>query len=162
MKVQRIKKTRRGFTLIEAVVMVLVLSIAVPPTLEVLMSNSAARANIINTGRATMLASNVLEGIIADVSSSDGALGFEALADSNAYLNANPNGFYDRMGPATESYGDLGLSYTVEIGNLVGSDGLVSGEASENIFRTVTVRVVYPSSDGDEFTLPVSIMVSSI
>jgi len=156
------KRVRRGFTLIEVVTMVLVLAIAVPPTLEILMANSATRANVINTGRATMLASNILEGVLADVSSNDPLLGFDALADSNAYLNTPTTGFYDRMSIATVSFTDLGLSYTVSIGELVASDGLVSMDSADNIFRTVTVVVGYPSADGPAYSLPVSIMVSTL
>tara|TARA_R110000744_G_scaffold182726_4_gene302015 strand:+ start:908 stop:1414 length:507 start_codon:yes stop_codon:yes gene_type:complete len=156
------KRVRRGFTLIEVVTMVLVLAIAVPPTLEILMANSATRANVINTGRATMLASNVLEGILADVSSADPLLGFEALADSNTYLNTPTTGFYDRMSIATISYTDLGMTYAVSIGELVASDGVASMDSDDNIFRVVTVVVGYPSADGPAYSLPVSLMVSTI
>jgi len=153
---------RRGFTLIEVVTMVLVLAIAVPPTLEILMSNSASRANVINTARATMLASNVLEGILADISSADGSLGFDALADPNAYLSTPGTGFYSRMSSGVQSYLGLGMDYTVDIGVLVGADGAVSLESDENVFRTVTVLVSYPSADGAAYTLPVSLMVSTL
>ena len=155
-------RSNRGFTLIEVVTIVIVLAIAVPPTLEILMSNSASRANTINTARATMLASNVLEGIMADVASSEDTLGFDALADANAYLNTPATGFYARMSTPTQSLTNYGLSYIVEISELVSSDGTVSAEANDNVFRTVTVRVGYPSADGVDYELPVSIMVSSL
>ena len=45
---------------------------------------------------------------------------------------------------------------------LVGADGLVSETESENIFRTVTVRVSYPSSSGSSYSLPVSVVVSDL
>ena len=153
---------RRGFTLIEVVTMVLVLAIAVPPTLEILVSSSASRVNVINTARATMLANNVLEGILADVASGDKSLGFEALVDSDAYLNTPTTGFVARMNSATQAFTSLGLDYRVVISGLVGSDGLVSGEAWENVFRTVTVTVSYPSADGDAYELPVSLMVAEL
>ena len=160
---QRFPKTpRRGFTLIEVVTMVLVLAISVPPTLEILMSNSASRANVINTARATMLASNVLEGIIADVSSPEPTLGFSALDDANAYLSTPSTGFYARMASSNQSFTDLGLAYTVDVGQLVSSNGLVSLDENENVFRTITVRVSYPSADGPAYELPVSVMVSAI
>lgn len=153
---------RRGFTLIEVVTMVLVLAIAVPPTLEIMMSNSASRANVINTSRATMLASNVLEGILADVASDSDGLGFDALADANVYLSTPATGFYSRMSSFTQLYDSLGLTYVVTISELIGPDGTASETESENVFRTVTVRVSYPSADGEAYILPVSLMVSSI
>ncbi len=152
----------RGFTLIEVVTMVMVLAIAVPPTLELLMSTSASRANVINTARATMLASNILEGVLADVSSVDDTLGFEALVDANVYLSTPNTGFYERMSSVTQSYSELGMTYSITIGELVGADGLVSLESNKNVFRTVTVQVSYPSADGAAYTLPVSIMVSTL
>ena len=155
-------RSGRGFTLIEVVTMVLVLAIAVPPTLEILMSNAASRANVINTARATMLASNVLEGVIADVSSTNPTLGFAALDDANAYLSTPTTGLYARMASTNQSYIDLGLVYTVDVGVLVSSNGLVSLDVEENVFRTVTVRVAYPSADGPAYELPVSVMVSTI
>lgn len=155
-------RTSRGFTLIEVVVIVLVLAIAVPPTLELLMSNAASRANTINTSRATVLASSVLECVIADVASADGSLGFGALADADAYLNADGTGLYDRMDAPTQSFEDLGFTYVVEIGALVSSDGTVSGDSDENIFRAVTVRVGYPSSEGGSYSMPVSVLVSAL
>ncbi len=159
---QTTRTARHGFTLIEVVIMVLVLAISVPPTLEILMSNAASRANVINTARATMLASNVLECVIADVSSTEENLGFDALDDSSAYLSTPTTGLYARLATSNQSYTDLGLAYTVEIGALVGSDGLVSLDADENVFRTITVRVSYPSADGAAYQLPVSVMVSTI
>jgi len=152
----------RGFTLIEVVTMVLVLAIAVPPTLEIMMSSSASRANLINTSRATMLASNVLEGVLADVASDDDDLGFDALADASAYLSTPTTGLYSRMSSVTDLYDSLGLTYVVTISGLIGPEGSVSGIESENIFRTVTVRVSYPSADGAAYILPVSLMVSSL
>jgi hypothetical protein len=109
-----------------------------------------------------MMASNALEGIMADVASNDAALGFDALADANAYLKTPTTGFYARMASSMQSFTDLGMTYTVDVGALVASDGAVSGDAGENIFRTITVRVAYPSADGVAYELPVSLMVSSL
>lgn len=109
-----------------------------------------------------MLASSVLEGVLADVASTDESLGFDALIDSNAYLNTANTGFYDRMSTVTQLYTDLGLSYVIDIGVLVGSNGVVSNDADENVFRTITVQVEYPSADGASYTLPVSLMVTEL
>lgn len=158
----RLGHARRGFTLIEVVTMVLVLAIAVPPTLEILVNSSASRVNVINTARATMLANNVLEGILADVASGDETLGFEALIDADAYLNIPTTGFIDRMESSTQAFTSLGLDYRVDISALHSSDGLVSGDEEDNVFRTVTVRVSYPSADGADYELPVSLMVAEL
>ena len=153
---------RRGFTLIEVIIAVIVLAIAVPPTLNLMDSASAGRVDAINTTRATMLGTLVIESIIADMSSNDPNLGFAALSDSVAYLSTTTTGLYDRISTLTDSYTNVGLSYTVTIGDLVSSDGTVSGTSSENIYRLVTVDVVFPSANSAPFTMPISIMVSEI
>ncbi len=153
---------RRGFSLIEVVIAVIVLAIAVPPVLGLLDNSAANRADAVNTTRATILASAVLEGIFADVASTDENLGMAALNDANVYLNTPTTGFISRMSIATSIYGKYGFSYTVEISGLVSADGTVSAQADENVFRVVTVRVVYPSAVGADMSLPVSLMVTEL
>jgi len=152
----------RAFSLIEVVMVVVILAIAVPPTLGILMDNASSRADTIHTSRASMLASSVLEGIIADVASVEDGLGFGALDDPGAYLDTPTTGFVARMRPITDDYAALGITYTVEIGELVDSGARVSVNEDENIFRVVTVRVRYRSSNGADLVMPVSVMVSSL
>ena len=151
-----------GFTLIEVVIAVIVLAIAVPPTLNLMDSASAGRVDAVNTTRATYLTTVVLETILADMTSNDPLLGFEALTDANAYLTTNTTGLYDRISPMTQAYTDVGLKYSVTIGELVGSDGQVSQNTSENVFRTITVRVGFTSASTASYQMPTSIMVSEM
>lgn len=152
----------RAFTLIEVVIAVIVLALAVPPTLNLMDSAAAGRVDAINTTRATMLASSVIETILADISSNNATLGFEALADDNAYLNTPSTGLTDRLSPVLSPYLDAGFSYSVVIGDLVSSDGSVSAESGENMFRVVTVNVSFISASSASYELPVSIMVSAL
>jgi len=100
--------------------------------------------------------------VMADMNSRHETLGFAALADEEAYLNTDTVGLYDRLVDSTQAYTDVGLSYTVSIGELVGSDGEVSEDEEENVFRVVTVRVAYVSASRDAFDMPVSVMVSEM
>jgi prepilin-type N-terminal cleavage/methylation domain-containing protein len=152
----------RAFTLIEVVIAVLVLAIAVPPTLNLMDSASAGRVDAINTTRATYLSTTVLETVMADMTSQQANLGFGALADSSAYLTTPTTGLYDRIAAFTDIYTRVGLSYTVVIGGLVSSDGTVSANSSENVFRTVTVQVQINSASGNQLMMPVSLMVSEL
>ncbi len=156
------KSPQRGFTLIELVIAVLVLAIAVPPTLNLLDSAAAGRADAINTTRATALATTVLESVMADIASDNAALGFDALADSAAYLTTPSTGLYDRLDAAIEPYTAMGLSYSVEIGDPVSSDATVSADPTENVFRIVTVRVSFPSATSSPYDMPVTMMVSEL
>lgn len=157
-----LRSQKRGFTLIEVVIAVLVLAIAVPPTLGLLDSASANRADTVNSTRATILASSVLESVLADIASTDENLGFAALDDSSAYLSTPSTGLYARLASPLSTYTKYGFTYSVDIGELVSVDSTVSATPSENIFRIVTVRVVYPSGIGEDFELPVSIMVGTL
>lgn len=151
-----------GFTLIEVVIAVIILAIAVPPTLNLMDSAASGRVDAINTTRATLMASSVIETVLADMSSSDPALGFDALSDANAYLNTPNTGLIDRLSKPLAPYTDAGFQYSVTIGELVREDGSVSGDANENVFRVVSVRVGFASASSASYQLPVSIMVSDL
>jgi len=151
-----------AFTLIEVVIAVLVLSIAVPPTLNLMDTASSGRVDSINTTRATFLSTIVLETVLADMTSDDPSLGFAALSDSAIYLSAPTTGLYNRLSTIIQPYTTVGLSYTVVIGPLVSFEGTVSINPSDNIFRTVTVNVTYSSASTGVLVMPTSILVSSL
>lgn len=154
--------SRRAFTLIEVVIAVIVLAIAVPPTLNLLDSAGAGRADAINTSRATYLATTVLESVMADLTSTQETLGFDALGDESAYLSTPVTGLYSRLEGVVEPYTRMGLTYSVGISELVSSDATVSDDIDENVFRIVTVRVSFPSATSADYTMPVSMMVTQL
>jgi prepilin-type N-terminal cleavage/methylation domain-containing protein len=159
---RRSMQSRRGFSLIEVVIAVIVLAIAVPPTLGLMDSSAAKRADAVSTTRATILASSVLEIVFADIASTNETLGMQALTDSNVYLNTPNTGLYARLGSSLETFSKYGFTYTVSIGELVSADGTVSGQSEDNVFRLVTVNVSYASATGSDFLLPVSLMVTEL
>lgn len=149
---------RSAFTLIEAVISVIVLAIAVPPALDLLDSVAADRADAVNTTRAAMLAELVIESCLADCASSAPALGFAALEDEAAF-NA---GLRDRLADIASPYLEVGMDYRVSVGPLVDRTGAVHADPAHNMFRVLTVTVTYPSASGDPFTLPVSLIVGDL
>ncbi len=161
-RIQWRRTAAQGFTLIEVVIAILILALAVPPTLTMLDSASAGRVDSVNTTKATYLSTTVLEAVLADVTSTQETLGFEALADSNVYLSTANTGLYDRLATSVDSYIDVGFTYSVVIGELVASNGNVSAIAEDNIFRVITVYVRYNSATGTKFSMPVSLMVSEM
>jgi len=66
MPVHKHHPQRRGFSLVEAIACVLVMSIAVPPMLLAIRDAQARRAGITQASRARWLATERLEDIIAD------------------------------------------------------------------------------------------------
>lgn len=155
---------RRGFSLIEAVMCVLLLAVAVPPVLELMGSAGEDRADTVNTNRATALASLVLETVVADVASTDPGLEPVVLSDPSEYLENAEAGLRSRLAAITEPYTRAGLSWELQIGPRVASDGVVSSDQTLNRFRLVTVRVTYASAGSGsagarQYVMPVSVML---
>lgn len=155
--------SRRGFTLIEAVVVIVALALIVPPAVGWLGRAGDDRIDAVNATRASFLASAVMEHVIADASSTAPALGFGALASSPTYLSTAVTGLYARLSSTTAPYTGMGFSYSVSIGPLVDQTGVVNADAALNAFRVVTVSVTFPSARGaTPHTLSVSSMVGDL
>jgi hypothetical protein len=149
-------------SLIEAMVVVVVLAVAVPSAMLLVNDSVSARADAVSVMRATTLATGVLEHVIADVYGGDAALGFDALADADTYLNMPTTGLRDRIASMTTMYEDMGLSYAVTIGPLVDSTGAESGNSAQDVFRVVTVTVTLPSSHTGSVQMNIGTMVTSL
>ncbi len=143
---KRAAPSRRAFTLMEALVVIIVLAIAVPPTVSFLNQSSAMRADAINTQRATTLAQGVMESVLADVNSTSTGLGYSALANMPSYLDTPTTGLRARITGMSGVYTGTGMSYSVSASGQVSSSGSATGNASQDVFRIVTVTVTYPSA----------------
>lgn len=155
-------RARRAFTLIEAVVVVVVLTISVPPTVAWLNQSAGRRADAVNTIRATTLSTCVLEQILADASSTSPGRGFAAFANAATYLNTPTTGLRARITSQTQPYQTLGITYAVTIGPLVDRTGVVNPTPANNIFRRITVSVTFPRSDGPSAAIAVETMVTQL
>lgn len=149
-------------SLIEAMVVVVVLAVAVPSAMLLVNDSVSARADAVSVMRATTLATGVLEHVSADVYGGDAALGFDALADADTYLNTPTTGLRDRIASMTALYEAMGLSYAVTIGPLVDSTGTESGDSAQDVFRVVTVTVTLPSSKTGTVQMNIGTMVTSL
>lgn len=137
----------RGFSLIEAVACMVALSIAVPACMFPLRDAAAARVSALQTERAATLSGAVLETLLADVASANPALGFDALAQANTYLNG-ADGLYDRLEPMADIYAEHGMTYAVSIGPLVSSSGVATGDPDEDAYRWLSVTVRWRNTKG--------------
>ncbi len=153
---------RRAFTLIEAVVVILALAISLPTTLVWLDDANVRRADAVHQVRATALATLVMEHVLADVASKSANLGFAALSNSNTYLSTASTGLYARLQTFTAPYTAIGINYTVTIGGLVDKTGSVSGNATFDVFRRVTVSVTFSGGDGTVRTVNLQSMVTAL
>ncbi|CAG1008101.1 hypothetical protein PHYC_03519 [Phycisphaerales bacterium] len=149
---------RRGFSLVEAIIVVLVLAISIPPTVVWLGDAGARRADAVNAVRASTLSTAVMETILADASSTAPGLGFGAFANSAAYLDTPMTGLRARIASITGLFESMGFAYTVTFSALVDSAGVVNADPGLNLFRKVTVSVTYAAAGG---TNPISISVEA-
>ena len=152
------RRGHRGLTLIEAVAAVAILAIAVPPSVAMLADAAQVRAASAGAERAMWLAGAGLAPVAADAASGHEDLGFAALDDPSAYLDDPTTGLHARLGEIASWASNAAMQYEVTIGPLVGPAGVATGDASENVFRAVTVEVVWPGARGAR-TLTLSRMV---
>ncbi len=146
---------RSGFSLIEAVLIILMISVAIPPSIAMMTEASANQADRVLLATAMSYAQGISDQIMADVS----ANGLDILADANLYLDAGGTGLWARMGWVTEPYESRDLTSTVSISELVDYQGNVSADPAENLFRIVTVTIGIPTSDGKFLDVPVSMVL---
>lgn len=153
---------RRGFSLLEVVAVVLILAIAVPPTIAVLQQRTTDRVNAVNTARATVLAQGVLEHVLADAQSSAAGQGYAAFADVNTYLTTPVTGLRARLTSLTQPYQNLGMSWDVSFSVPVSSSGAATGDTAQDLFRIAIVSVQSPEASGSTFTVSVSCLVTDL
>ena len=151
---------RRGFTLIEAVIAMIVLSVAVPATLALVHDATVVRAESAMSTRASWLGSMLCEQILADVASASPELGMTALEDDRVYLDDPDTGLFARLGSAMQDYVDQGLEAAVQIGPLVSQSLSPTGEADQDIYREVVVTVSWNTVRGEERTAPITFLVT--
>lgn len=147
-------KIRRGATLIEAVIVVLVLAIAVPPMVVGVSDSVGRRSDAIQLIRASTLASAVMNQIKSDSITTD--IG----ADVATYLNRPATGLRARMDRVTSIMTAAGLSFNVAVSDRLDLSLVPSGNRNRDLFRTVTVTVRFTDSIGSVREIPFDTVVS--
>lgn len=155
-----IHASARGFTLVESMVTIIVLALLIPPSVSMLRDAATAKVESANTVRATLLASAVMEHVLADVSSNAASMGMPAFSDASAYLDSPGIGLVDRLGALSTLYQDLGLTWSVSIGALVDKTGAVSADVRMNMYRSVTVSVSWNSTRAGPKSYSVTALVT--
>lgn len=153
------KVLRKGFSLLECVFVVVILSLTVPVSVMFLDQRTSERQDTLQYARASTLAQSVLENVLADVSSKDSSLGYTALA-SSTYLDAPTTGLYARLNSIITLYSDMGITLDVKISPESTSTGVVSGTPANNVFRTVKVTATFTNSMSESADVELSAMVT--
>jgi hypothetical protein len=136
---------RRGTTLLEAVIAVVVMAIAVPPTMMLLSDASGSRVEGVSVTRAVFYAQAILEQVIADSASADGAVGLAAMENAADYSAA----LSERLVHVIGVYQSAGLRHTLTIGPMVNLDGIATGNVTEDVYRSVQIQVIYPAAQAE-------------
>ncbi len=134
-----------GFTLLETVAAVIVLAVAIPATMGSLSDAANARRDGATALRAATLARAAMEHVLADVHSGAPGLGFDALSDSAAYVEAPVTGLMARLAPTLEAYEAFAMGCEVRVSGLVDYSGVSTGSAEADVCRDVTVVVTFPA-----------------
>jgi prepilin-type N-terminal cleavage/methylation domain-containing protein len=137
---------RRGFTLVESIIVVVVVALLVPPSVSMLQSAQTSRVDSANTLRASVLAGAVMEQVIADASSPAASLGMAAFAAPSTYTDTATTGLKARLAAVTSAYQAQGLTWSLSIGGLVSKTGTANADSAQNIYRAVTVTVTWNSA----------------
>lgn len=147
--------SRRAFTLIEAITVVVIIALTVPPAVIFLDASSRRREDAVQAQRAATLAQGLMELVLADVASDNAALGFSALADITTYRAA----FAPRATPLTDLYTGMDFTYAIETTPLVSASGAATGNVQQDIFRVVTVVVTAPRAGSTPIAVRFSALV---
>ena len=135
---------RSGFTLIETVIAIVILSLAVPPMLWAVAESHHERVNPMLASKARWLAVEKLEDVIADRHSQSGNRGYSYLADAN-YL--------------AEAKGDItGYPQFSRVVSFNETDATLSAPGTG--YMTVTVTVGWTDADANAQTLEISTVLT--
>jgi hypothetical protein len=159
---QRTRTHRRGFSLMECVVIIVALAIAVPASVAFLDRSAQQRELSLTIARATTLGQGVLEHVLADASSDTPGLGLPGFANTTTYVDTPATGLRARLANLSAPYDAAGMTWTLTISGLVDAVGVVNADAMQNNYRIVTVTVNFDDPSGVARTLPLSTMVGGV
>lgn len=150
----------RGFTLIEAVVAMVVLAIAVPIGLAMMRDAATSRINNAKASTAYWLANAIIEQVMADLDSPTAGLGFEAFDNVNSYLNDAPDALTTRLASVTDEAEAKGYVWSMTASAAMDYTGATTGDATEDLYRRITVQVLWFDALGDPHMLQLSLMAA--
>ena len=151
-------RARRAFSLFEALAVIIMVAIAIPPMASIAQSRAASVSDASRRHVATHLAVGVTEAILADVESASPRLGFEGLARGD-YLTAAADGVRTRLAAMAAPGAAMGITYDVTIGSPVDIKGKAAAFNAQFALRLITVTASWTSATGTPLSLEITTMV---
>jgi hypothetical protein len=86
-------------------------------------------------------------------------MGFELLADAS-YAGDGPAGVLDRLASILEPLHSDGFESSLRIGPLADALGAITGDADEDIYRTVTAQISYRDAQGIQRSVVIPMLMT--
>jgi hypothetical protein len=147
-----LRTRRRAFSLFEAMAVVVMVAIAVPPMAAVAQSHARAAGDAARRHTALHLAVGVVEAILADAESTGPRLGFEGFARPD-YLDHPVDGLRVRLTDMAEPAAALGIRFDAELSDPFTNTGDPAALDADHAMRLVTVTARWTSMAGAEASL---------
>lgn len=138
---------RRAFSLLEAMAIVVMVAVAVPPMASIAQSNAVRAGDATRRHAAMHLAVGVTEAVLADSESTHPLLGFEGFARAD-YLTAQGIGLRSRLARLEEPAAAFGVTYEVSFSDPFTAAGDPASADADLALRIVTVRAAWTTVMG--------------
>ena len=149
----------RGFTLIEAIIAIVILATAVPINVIVLRDNLVVRGESIRAHQSYWLAVSITEQILADRAHGHPLLAGDPAETFGDYLDDPADGLLARQAEHIALAAELGISLDITLGPLRSLDDSTTGDASLDIYWTIEIGVSWPRADGTIQSQPLSVVL---
>lgn len=151
-------RTRRAFSLFEALAVVIMVAIAIPPMAAIAQVRADAVTDAARRHAALHLAVGITEAVLADSESTAPQLGFEGLARAD-YMDAPVNGLRIRLKDMADPATTLGITYDLTIGPSLDVKGKPAAFDAPSALRLITVTASWTSASGKAASLALKTMV---
>lgn len=148
---------RRGFTLIEGVTAVIVLSLALPITVTMLSDATTARVASVQRERVTLLVDLLRGSVVADGAAISDGYGLSGIQQPSYETDLRA-----RLAPLTQPYEDAGLAWSLSTAALVGPRSVVEADADLNAYLPVTITVSWPDPREGTRTFSVTLYIAEV
>ncbi len=156
-------RQRRGFSLVEAIAAMVIISITAPTAMVYLNDAARNRIDAAQSTRAAWLAQTILEECAADAASSDPIINFDAMANAAQYRTSLASRLASDI---TDQYAKYGMSWSITTQPVVvapvagGHRATAQPGLADPDFRQIEVTVQWRSASVGDRSITVECVVA--